>query len=247
VIDLRQGLAVHAIAGHRDAYRPVIATGINDGDAIALAARYQRLGIQPLYIADIDAIQGNAPNRHLLASLASLSQQIFVDAGSAVTDIAKTKANTIAINDHCRWILPTECYHSAAQWAADCRGLLSEHRVVMGLDITANQMRSRNQQPQSTDLIENIGPWIDQAMELGVDSFVLLDLSFVGTRQGAAVASQCKRIADVWPTARIISGGGIRDSIDVQAMVDAGCDLVLVGTALHHDDTAQCLIQPRTH
>src|SRR4051794_13270547 len=60
VIDLKGGAAVHAVRGERERYRPVrSAIGGDDGDALALARGFRdALGLQEIYVADLDAIVG---------------------------------------------------------------------------------------------------------------------------------------------------------------------------------------------
>ena len=60
VIDLKDGTAVHAVRGERERYRPVrsVVTG-DDGDPLALARAFRsELGLDELYVADLDAITG---------------------------------------------------------------------------------------------------------------------------------------------------------------------------------------------
>src|SRR5918994_25530 len=65
VIDLKDGTAVHAVRGERERYRPVRSalTG-DDGDASALARAFRsELGLDELYVADLDAIGGGGGPR----------------------------------------------------------------------------------------------------------------------------------------------------------------------------------------
>jgi len=79
VIDLKAGTAVHAVRGERESYRPVrsVIAGA-DGDALALAHAFRaQLGLDELYVADLDAIGGAgdrervAPDRAIAFALAA--------------------------------------------------------------------------------------------------------------------------------------------------------------------------------
>ena len=61
VIDLKDGTAVHAVRGERERYRPVNSTlAGDDGDPLALARAFRSaLGLDELYVADLDAIGGD--------------------------------------------------------------------------------------------------------------------------------------------------------------------------------------------
>ncbi|HEU5117404.1 MAG TPA: hisA/hisF family protein, partial [Isosphaeraceae bacterium] len=73
VLDVREGKAVLARKGERDHYRPLKSVLHPDPDprAIGQAVR-DRLGEIPLYLADLDAIQGGVPDLNLVRDLASL-------------------------------------------------------------------------------------------------------------------------------------------------------------------------------
>src|SRR3954471_1764328 len=82
VIDLKDGLAVHAVRGERERYRPVSSVLTADGgDPLALARAFRsELGLEELYVADLDAITGAGDNGGTIAALAR-EAQVMVDAG----------------------------------------------------------------------------------------------------------------------------------------------------------------------
>ena len=72
VIDLKQGRAVHAVAGRRDQYQPVQIQSqppADWGDPIRLVDLYLRLGIRRLYLADLDAIRNGIVQVNLLREI----------------------------------------------------------------------------------------------------------------------------------------------------------------------------------
>src|SRR6266704_1960910 len=94
VLDLLGNRAVHARAGDRARYRPVESVAgspIEPGDALALALAYiDRLGLRELYVADLDAILGGAPQQALVRRLAALGVPLWLDAGIASLDQARS-------------------------------------------------------------------------------------------------------------------------------------------------------------
>ena len=92
VLDLRHGLAVHARAGDRERYAPVQSVAgeaIEPGDAQALARIYRdRFGLHELYAADLDAIEGRAPQDRWVSSLAT-GGMLWLDAGASTADHAR--------------------------------------------------------------------------------------------------------------------------------------------------------------
>src|SRR5688572_32828270 len=93
VIDVSRGRAVHARGGRRAAYAAVTrvaATPVTAGDPIAVARAYrERFAVDELYVADLDAIDGKAPQSALIRAVAGVSR-VWVDAG--VTSVAGARA-----------------------------------------------------------------------------------------------------------------------------------------------------------
>lgn len=252
VIDIRHGLAVHAIAGKRSQYRPTCAEGVAEGDALGLVKRYAAWGVTSIYVADLDAICDSKPNTALLAKLAHASQACLVDAGRCCARVSQSVSDAPQM----RFVLPTESYDSVEDWSIACEEV-DGRRVIMGLDLVADQVRTRGSEnllspspsasasPVETGVFpnfwENIAPWIQAANALAVSSLLVLDLSFVGAMEGPGSSERCRFIRSRQNCFSLISGGGVRTRQDAMKLRDAGCDEILVGTALHQDASASKL------
>src|SRR5262245_26864830 len=94
VLDLSSGLAVHAQGGARAHYSPVrslAGKSIASGDAYAIARWYLwTLGLQEIYLADLDALRGRPPQRVLIKLITSLGAKVWLDA--AISSVAAAKA-----------------------------------------------------------------------------------------------------------------------------------------------------------
>src|SRR5437868_13909584 len=93
VLDLAQGVAVHARAGERARFQPVRSVLSPDcaGDPLALIRGFrERLGAERCYVADLDAIEGGAVQSTVLRRLAhpegSPGGPLLVDAGTRSPD-----------------------------------------------------------------------------------------------------------------------------------------------------------------
>lgn len=73
-------------------------------------------------------------------------------------------------------------------------------------------------------------------VEMGVNRFIVTDVSRNGTLQGPNI-DLCKRIADITNTKVTLSGGisGYKDLINVQKKSDSGIDSVIIGRALYEN------------
>ena len=90
VIDLKAGTAVHAVRGERERYRPVSNVIAGDaGDPLALARAFKsELGLDELYVADLDAITGEGEHSETIAALAR-EARVMVDAGVSEPERAR--------------------------------------------------------------------------------------------------------------------------------------------------------------
>ena len=78
VLDLKDGKAVHAIAGRRDHYQPIRSILHASSEPIALArAIRDTLGLHTLYLADLDAIGGWPPNLRIYQQIIALGICIY--------------------------------------------------------------------------------------------------------------------------------------------------------------------------
>lgn len=86
VIDVKGGMAVHAVGGRRDQYQPLRSVWQASGTPEALACAIREgLGLKSLYLADLDAIEARSPNPALYDRLAAEGLELWLDPG--VSDV----------------------------------------------------------------------------------------------------------------------------------------------------------------
>lgn len=226
VIDLARGVAVHAVAGHRSRYQSVALSG---GKPDALIQHYVNLGVRELYLADLDALTGQAMQQGVLERLISLGcdqgiDRILIDiAWSADVSAEKRRqvARMAATYSGVGWIAATESCESieASLALADC---VSKSKTWIGLDYHKGHLLS-------SQVSEN--DWMAVARQC--EGVVPIDVATVGTACGPTTTEICRRVRLAAPHTKIYSGGGVRNAKDLQALWDAGCDSVLMASALH--------------
>lgn len=236
VVDLKDGLAVHAIAGKRDRYRPVPLPGTQPGDTLELLRDYYAAGLRRFYFADLEAICNRRSQHQViqtvlnaLPSVAPETKEVFLDQGSC--------------DAHYRCFIPlrsilaTEVFLDPTQWRSAAEKLRADE-LVLGLDLQNDCVRDAacsdppGKHP-SFSLRDQVQPWVQSAIDCGCTIAVVLDLQFVGMQRGVGIADRCKQLSAWFPQLRWISGGGVKNRSDVQRLMAAGCEGVLVGTALH--------------
>jgi phosphoribosylformimino-5-aminoimidazole carboxamide ribotide isomerase len=221
VIDLKDGTAVHAVRGERERYRPVSGViGGDDGDALALARGFRALGLDELYVADLDAITGHGDNAALLAALAG-EALLMVDAGVSEPGRARALLD-LGVR---RVIVGTETLPGPAA-LDDLIAALPDGAVTLSVDLRDGRLLSPDAQLAGL-------PALDALSRLPrVREVIVLDLARVGSGAGPDV-ELIAAMHDAAPGLELLAGGGVRDADDLRALDEAGAAGALVATALH--------------
>jgi HisA/HisF family protein len=224
VIDLKDGTAVHAVRGERERYRPVrsVIAG-DDGDAVSLARAFRSdLGLDELYVADLDAIGGRGDHSSTIGALAR-EARVMVDAGVSEPERARALLDLGAR----RVVVGTETL-TGPDALDRLLAELPEGAVVLSADLRDG--RALSPHPQLAGL-----PALDAVARLhraGLREAIVLDLARVGSGAGPDV----RLIAELhaaFPDLQLLAGGGVRDADDLRALNAAGAAGALVATALH--------------
>jgi HisA/HisF family protein len=224
VIDLKDGTAVHAVRGERERYRPVrSAIGGRDGDALALARGFrEELGIEEVYVADLDAITGRGENRSEVAALAG-EARLMVDAGVSEPAAARSLLDLGAR----RVIVGTETLGGGA--ALD--RLLADvpaGTVILSVDLREGRVLSPDPQLAGRSARDALA----RLRRPDLREAIVLDLARVGSGEGPDV-ELIAELHDAFPDLALLAGGGVRDAGDLRALEAAGAAGALVATALH--------------
>ncbi len=235
MIDLKAGRAVHARGGAREHYEPVQSPlmqgegegeGEGDakpGDAAALARGYRARGdIAGIYVADLDAISGGAPQD--LAAIAAAGLPMLVDAGVRTAERAVATAGLGV-----RVVVGLETLPSFTVLSTIVSAIGGE-RTVFSLDL-------RNGVPLVPGGTDSAGGSpIDlarQAVACGVCAVIVLDVARVGGAQGVdfELMGNVRRALPVHEV-ELMVGGGVRGDGDLTRLAALGCDGALVATSL---------------
>lgn len=230
VIDIINGRAVHARRGERGRYEPVrsVLTPLG-ADPLELAAAYRnKLGLETIYVADLDAILSNRPHWEIYASLAREGFRIWLDAGtqSAQRAVALVEAGVETV------VLGLESLAGPAQLAEIVtKSHLNRHRFVLSVDSRGGSLLM----PQNHQWPNDMTPLglVRQAWSLGLSRFLLLDLARVGSGGGVGGEQDFGAIQAEFPSAQCWLGGGVRGPSDLTQLRRLAVAGVLVATALH--------------
>src|SRR6056297_1049666 len=252
VVDLLNGRAVHAVAGRREAYQPHPESGRCSPHLERLLAGYRQFGVAGTYLADLDAIRGGELQAARLRDALPRDQPVWIDAGITSLDDFRRKRAALPL-ENLRWIVATETFAplfaDRRSLPADLAAFLAESPITIGIDLRFGQLRrppaiSRRSAPlgctsvpldcTSVPLDCTSAPldFVRRLLAAGVDSFLPLEITSVGTNQGPATLEICRQIRSQSATVELLSGGGVRHSDDAGDLHAAGCDYVLAATAV---------------
>ena len=240
-IDLMDGLAVRGIAGQRQQYAPlqsVVASSAEPGEvARGLSAE---LGIHDLYVADLDAIAGAEPSWGLYERLLADGGRLWIDAGVGDVDRAR-QMNRFAeqhspVEDSGESVrsgvtgivVGLESVGSRQRLRRLC-DVLSPGSLIFSLDMKAGRPFGATGAWQDTDPMTIAA----EAIELGVERLIVLDLSAVGVEAGCPTLPLCRSLRERFPRIEITTGGGVRGIDDLRQLAAAGCDAALLASSLH--------------
>jgi phosphoribosylformimino-5-aminoimidazole carboxamide ribotide isomerase len=242
VLDLKGGLAVHAVRGERARYAPVQSVLAPSSDPVVLARAFlAKLGCRDCYVADLDAIQGIGNHAAVVRALVGLGLHVWLDAGiSTAADASRVLdwgpahviagTETLTSLDNLSQIVagippgpPLQV--PARQAAADPA---RSGRCVLSLDLRDGRLLGGSTAVEGFDAVQLAA----LGWAAGIRTFIVLDLGRVGTGGGVQTNTAMKLRAAL-PAAEIIVGGGVRDTADMRELARLGFDGVLVATALH--------------
>jgi len=210
VIDVMGGVVVRAVAGRRSEYRPLVSRLTQSTDPLVVAeALLQATGAKELYVADLDAILGEATSA---VEPSMFAATVLFDAGLRTLD----QLDDMKRSPDLRAVVGTETWTvPPAQWPQPIPAILS-------LDYYEGELRTG---------------WPRSDSELGlmdkVAAVIVLDIARIGTGRGTGTEEIIRRLRRTHPHFEIIAGGGVKDRDDLRRLADAGADAALVASALH--------------
>lgn len=223
VIDVLNGIVVHAVRGRRKEYQPLKSILCASTDPVDVAVALKALGFGELYMADLDAITGGHPNFSLFKRIANeTGLRPMVDAGiTSLTTVKEMFGNGVS-----KVIIGTETLPSASFVASAVKSFGSE-KVMVSLDLMAGQVLSK------FELGALVEPTrlLREFQDMGVSQIIVLDLAKVGSGEGVNTQFLKEVVRNI--KAQVYVGGGVRDVKDLVTLKDLGVFGVLVATALH--------------
>ena len=225
VIDIRNGVAVRAIAGERHNYRPLVTDLTNSTEpAEILKALQAQFSCEACYVADLDGIEHGQINRCTLAEMIRTGVSLILDAG------VKTPDEVLQLPDvgTGKVVVSSESLAPVSRLDEFLAGT-GHAEIVFSLDLKRGQLLTADAAWQQRSPLE----LVRELFLAGIREMIVLDLAAVGTGDGIPTLELCRTIKHNWPDIRLISGGGVHSSRCLETACAAGLDGLLVASALH--------------
>jgi phosphoribosylformimino-5-aminoimidazole carboxamide ribotide isomerase len=224
VIDVLNGVVVHAVKGKRKEYKPVKSVLTRSVEPVEVAQTFKALGFSELYLADLDAIMGKQqPSICLYKSIAEATGlKLMVDAG--ITDLSLTEK--ILNNKVTKIIIGTETLKSK-NFVQQAIQQFGAERIIISLDLMEGKVLAKSDFDGTTDALG----LLSEFKAMGVLEFVVLDLSRVGSGEGVNVEFLKLVLKNMRSGVHV--GGGVRNLDDLELLKKIGVSGVLLATALH--------------
>lgn len=225
VVDVANGQVVRAVGGRRELYAPVCSKLTDSTDPpVVAAALLAAAGVNELYVADLDSVQGHRRHLGWVRELTNRGVVVLVDAGVRVAADAQAVCDVGAAV-----VAGTETVAGFGTLQELCQ-TLGPDRVILSLDL-------RNEKVTGSESAWGLDPdplaLVREAVDVGVRRIIALELARVGTGIGPGTTVLCRQLRQAFPDIELIAGGGVRDRTDVEQLAAAGADGVLVASALH--------------
>jgi HisA/HisF family protein len=215
VLDLKGGAVVRARAGDRQNYRPIETRLARDSDPASVLDGLLALApFTAVYIADLDAIEGQGDHRPAIAALARRhpGMDFWVDAGIATASAARSLAADGLVP-----VIGSETLRDSDELARTLDAL-GRAACILSLDYRGEAF---------------IGiAGLDTRPEFWPERIIAMTLGRVGSAAGPDRARLAGLRASA-PGHRFYAAGGVRHAQDLAMLAEIGAAGALVATSLH--------------
>ncbi len=211
VLDLKNGVVVHARQGNRENYQAIQSNLCGSADIYAVIEAFLGLyDFDTFYIADLNAILGQHNHDSLITEVLARFPQIlfWVDKGYRRYDPC------LKYPDNYLPVLGSESYQN--ETVAELKAF--NNRFILSLDYSMTGTLGAERLFSSPDL------WPDDV--------IIMTLAQVGSNQGPDLP-KLNQFCSLYPHKNFIAAGGIRHLSDLTALERIGVQRALIASSLH--------------
>jgi phosphoribosylformimino-5-aminoimidazole carboxamide ribotide isomerase len=208
VIDLKDGVVVHAQQGLREQYQPISTDLCQSSDIYkVIEAFLGAYDFDTIYIADLNAITQQGGHESLIAEVLIAFPSILFWIDSGYQRFKRYSGNHLPV-------LGSECYSDET-----IRELKDfNKRFILSLDYSMSEALG----PKNLFSDQNLWP----------DTIIIMTLNRVGSNHGPDL-DKLNGFCRQYPHKHFIAAGGIRNADDLLALKKVGVHQALIASALH--------------
>ncbi len=224
VIDLKAGQVVHAIAGNREEYQPIVSQICESAEPLHVLQRLIALtAAETVYVADLDGICSGIADEELTRQLAGCGRQILLDAGFRNYGDLEPARLLPTVTP----VISTESFVGFGE----LRGADDLRRLCCSVDLRDGVLQAADHSLCGLTPFEIV----ELLYQRGLRSLIILDVAAVGSSRGlGSVLQICRALRAEFHDLAVITGGGVHSLRCIQSAEAAGVDGLLTATALHH-------------
>ena len=208
VIDLKDGVVVHAQQGMREQYQPISTNLCQSSDIYQIIKAF--LGVydfDTIYIADLNAITHQGNHDILISEVLKSFPNILFWIDRGYQRFSKHPGNYLPV-------LGSECYSN--ETVLELKNF--NNYFILSLDY------SKSEELGAKSLFSDPGLW--------PETIIIMTLNRVGSHQGPDL-DKLNRFCRQYPHKNFIAAGGIRNIADLLALKQIGIQQALIASALH--------------
>jgi len=186
--------------------------------------RWVREGAEMIHVVDLDAALGIGNNRSIIKAIAS-ECSIPVQVGGGIRDVAT--ASDLLESGLYRVILGSLAFNNP-QMARNLIKKYTSYRVVVSLDHKCGEIRINGWKTSVGIQLENA---LISLKPLEIEWVQITDVERDGTFAGPDI----ENIRTASRSFRVIAGGGIASTRDIEELCEAGASAAVIGKALYEN------------
>jgi phosphoribosylformimino-5-aminoimidazole carboxamide ribotide isomerase len=220
VMDLLDGVVVHAKRGKREKYEPIhrFSSIVSSSGPVRVI---EAIKPKEVYIADLNRLMNTGNNRPILEDIRARNRdlRIMLDYGvTGVEDLKEAVDAEIADN----FVLGTET--TSIELIEEASKSSSD--IIVSIDLFNNEVLTSDTRMKIDPLL-----LIKELNKFPVRDVIVLELNRVGTKSGIDFDLLARAVE--FSKHDILCGGGVRNCEDIYKMAEIGVKGALVATAVH--------------
>lgn len=220
-IDLLQGQCVRLAQGDYATHK------IYSADPVEMARRFEAMGFECLHLVDLDGAKGDRTCHMRLLEQICGATCLRVDYSGGLRS-AKDIAD--ALNAGAERVCVGSMAQQNVPLVRDWMSRFSPAQLMISADVQGGRICIHGWQTRTETTLEQLL----EAYLPDLRYVVFTDIERDGMLAGAAV-ELCRALVRRYPSVSFIASGGVSSVADIQALLDAGAETVIVGKAFYEN------------